>query len=605
MVRIVALLGALFAVALGARNASAQTAPEIEVQADPVVEVGATATVKLQVSAQETPSDPALTASANVAVVGQSSVFQMDLRGMTSKQILVVTFTVQGKSIGNAVVTPSVVVGGRKYTGRPTPIKVVAAGTGPRKPAPQAPVFPFPFGPGFDPFRDLFDDDEPSARLQNQTPTDPKLGLDFAPAPIAFLHASTDKRRAVVGEQVILEIDLYVEAERPNPDLSDSHEPTLSRFIRRTMIDDARPPDVLGLARVGGGLYRVTRIRRAALFPLEAGDLEIGPMQLTMTVGRRAFPRTTDPITIHVTEPPSEGRPTGYVLGHVGEFTLQAEVTPREVKRGDVVSVRLELGGKGNLPASLPTPVRADVEWMEPEVHDQVGRLDVDHWGGKRTFNYVVRMKKEGDIDLGAITLPFWNPEKHAYEIARAELGKIHVSPGALSEDEQPSKLPELPPLKASLAGSKIKKHIDDSPLFWGALLAPVAIFVSAAGARSAMQKTKEAIAKRSASPARELARRIEAAKNACAGTDARAADAAVVRVLEQAAIVKHDVNVRGITSSEAVRALEQAGARTEVARELVATIRACEDARFSPDGGGIDAARERWERAQKVVEDL
>jgi hypothetical protein len=242
---------------------------------------------------------------------------------------------------------------------------------------------------------------------------------------------------------------------------------------------------------------------------------------------------------------------------------------------------------------------------MEPEVHDQVGRLAADRWGGIRTFDYVVRMKKEGDVDLGSIALPFWNPEKKVYETARTELGSIHVTPGAYDDDTARDKLPELGAAKASLAGTSIRKHIDDSPFFWAGLLAPLAIFVSAAGARTAMQKTKEAIAKLGASPMRELARRMETAKIACSNSDAGAADAAIVRVLEQAAVAKRDVNVRGGTKSEATSLLEEAGVKSDTAKELVAILLECEDARFSPDAGDMNNAKKRFERAQKVVEAL
>lgn len=582
------------------------SAQEIQAQADPVVEVGGRGTIKVQVTSESTASDPSLAMAPNLAIIGQPGMFQMDLRGMANKQILIATFTVVGKTPGLVVVTPSAVINGKRQMGKQIEVKVVPAGSGVKNKPQQPPAFQFPFGPGFDPFKDFFNNepDEPTPKVQ-KTPTDPKLGLDYAPAPIAFLRATLDKTRAVVGEQVMLEIDLYVDADYPDPEMSDAHEASVSKFIRRSMIDETRSFDVLGYAKVANETYRVTRIRRAALFPIEAGDLEIGAMQVSMNIGRKPVPRTTDVLTVHVAEPPMEGRPPGYVVGTVGTYELKAEVTPREVKRGGVVSVRFELTGQGNVPSVLPVPVRADLEWLEPNVHDQIGRLDTERWGGMRTFNYVVRMKKEGDVDLGRIVLPFWNPVKLAYETAGVELGSIHVLPGALEDDNPQSKLPELPAPRASLAGSRVHRHLDDSPFFWGALLAPALVFASAAGARTALRKTKEAMEKRNRSPMRELARRTDAARAACDEKDARAADAAIVRLLEQAALAKHDVNVRGGTKSEAQRALEDAGVKEDVAKELIAILRACEDARFSPDDAGIDHARERFERACKVVEDL
>src|SRR5581483_10698402 len=230
---------------------------------------------------------------------------------------------------------------------------------------------------------------------------DPKLSLENAPAPTAFLRATTDKKSAVVGEQVILEIDLYSEAGLPEPDFNDPHEASTPQFVRRSLMIDDTKPEKLGQATAGGKLWDVKRIRRAALFPLEAGELTISAMSMNMISIRGRGVRMSDPISIHVEEPPKQGRPSNYALGDVGAYTLTAEVTPREVKRGDVVSVRMELSGKGNVPAAIPLPTRAGIEWMDSEVHEKIGRLDVDHWGGTRALTYVVKMKKEGDIDLG------------------------------------------------------------------------------------------------------------------------------------------------------------------------------------------------------------
>src|SRR5262249_53925140 len=152
-----------------------------------------------------------------------------------------------------------------------------------------------------------------------------------------------------------------------------------------------------------------------------------------------------------------------------------------EIERGGAVGVTVELKGSGNLPAALPVPVRAGVEWLAPETHEKLGTVQgTDRFCGTRTFAYVVRVQKEGDVDLGEIALPFWNPEARAYQFAKAALGTVHVKPGAVpasAADAPPEILPDMPVPRMSLAPPRAPQgRFADSALFWFAVaFAPLA----------------------------------------------------------------------------------------------------------------------------------
>jgi hypothetical protein len=275
------------------------------------------------------------------------------------------------------------------------------------------------------------------------------------------------------------------------------------------------------------------------------------------------------------------------------------------VKRGDVVSVTVDLGGVGNVPDRITVPARSGVEWLEPEVHEKVGRVDPDRWGGSRTMTWVVRMLSEGNIDLGELALPYWDPQRKVYETARATLGSIEVLPGTAPATSASSKLPDLPGARASLSRATARGHTDDSPWFWGFLVAPALVLASAAGARAAGKRVSERLAARSVSPARELERRVREADDACKGSDARAVDTAIVRALEHATVARRGVNVRGSTRVLAEKKLTDAGIDGAIAADLLSIVASCEEARFSPDGSKVEAARERWKRARRVLESL
>jgi hypothetical protein len=95
--------------------------------------------------------------------------------------------------------------------------------------------------------------------------------------------------------------------------------------------------------------------------------------------------------------------------------------------------------------------------------------------------------------------------------------------------------------------------------------------------------------------------RRAEA-ESALRGTDGKAAASAVARSLEAAVLAETSVNVRGTSGDAAIRELVDAGVTEDAAREAIAVLRACEDARFSPDGVSIDDAQALWKRAEAVL---
>jgi hypothetical protein len=324
--------------------------------------------------------------------------------------------------------------------------------------------------------------------------------------------------------------------------------------------------------------------------------------------------RRTEPFRIHVTEPPLAGRPPGYAPGDVGHFTLSAQVQPRSIEQGGAVGVRVELSGTGNVPSSISPGARDGVEWLAPEVHEALGPTGHDAYGGKRSFDFVVRIQKGGDVDLGDLTLPFWDPDQRSYQIARAALGTVKVTPSAAAAStsaaaERP--LAGLPEPRPTLGGPITHGvHLDDSPLFWVGLGAGPLFFAVAVAARAVGRRVLRTVQSRRASPAADLRERMSSADVACRAGDPRGADAAIARALEAATMAHVGVNVRASVGGEVVERLERAGVAPEAAESFAKLLRECETARFSPEaveGGdaGRDAARSRWTRAQGIIRSL
>jgi hypothetical protein len=618
-------------VLVGAREARAQNDVQIRAEADAdTVGVGDMLHVELSATSASTmPADPRTGSTTGFSVRGQNqspSQTHISVNGSRSdRYTLVVDWSFQAQRTGTFSLGPmSVDVGGVRVQAKPLSVRVVPAGQAPaQRPRQQQPrPSPFGFSP-FDPWRNLMPGMPPMPGVDVAPPTppqfevDPKLALDSAPGAVYFLHATVDRTSAVVGEQVTFSVlqyrDVAAAVELEEEDLHDAQVPD---FVKHPLHRDDQEPTLVGYASVGGKTWEVRLVRKWALFPLRAGDLAIEPMSVTLARGRGSpgGTRRTEAFHVHVTEPPLAGRPPGYALGDVGRFNLAAQVQPRSVEQGGAVGVHVDLSGTGNLPAALLPAAREGVEWLAPEVHEGLGPADHDAYGGKRSFDFVVRLQKSGDVDLGELSLPFWDPDLRRYQVARAALGTVKVTPsvasgGAPAKDERP--LQNLPPPRLSPEGPVVHEaHVDDSPLYWLGLAGGPLMFVAAVLARRVAGAWAGARRRRRASPDADLKERIASADAACRAGDPRGADAAIARALEAATLAHLGVSVRASVGEEVTRRLELAGVAPDAASSFATLLRECEAARFSPEdldaaGVGQDAARSRWARAQGIIRTL
>lgn len=618
-----AALFAVWVVALTPRIAAADAPPQVSASVDPdTVGAGETFQVEIQATSPDTmPSSIDVNAPAGLVLRAKnSSPMQQHtfINGSRSDQYTLTSdWVLQATRVGSFALPASVVVGGKRYPISPLHVRVVPAGQAPARKQRQN-AAPSPFGgfSPFDPWKQLFGGmpnpvPEPPPQRQ-EVNIDPKFSLDAPRGDTVFLHAAIDKNAAVVGEQITLSVYQYIDV-TPSGDISsdDMHFPDVVDFVKRPLVADNTDAPVLGYASAGGRIWQVRLFFRWALFPLHAGDLSIGPTVIEIVRGRspQKEKRTTESFRIHVTEPPLAGRPPGYAIGDVGRFALAAQVEPRQAEQGGAVAVHVELSGTGNMPAMVTPPAREGLEWLTPDVHESMGPTSGGtQYGGKRSFDFVVHVNRAGDVDLGELTLPYWDPDQRRYSVARAPLGTVHVNPNAAAAAKVPDKasevLPGLPPVRTSLEGlPAARPHPDDSPWFWVLAIGggPLAFGLSV-GLSSIAKRVTSAWKERRTSPASELRERVSAAREACVKGDARAADSAIGRALEAAAMAHAGVNVRGAIGRELTEKLERAGVASDAATTVAELLRECEAARFSPDAAELAATRDRWSRAQAAI---
>lgn len=463
---------------------------------------------------------------------------------------------------------------------------------------------PDPFDPfgsigGMDPFDDMLD------RMRRRSGTDldrlpdapDGIALESPPDPIAFMIAKVDKTQAVVGEQVLLSIYAYG-GRGMFQEASGAREPALTDFLAQRLVEDPSRQPVYQFTTQGQPWIAV-KVRELALFPLRAGELEIGPIKFGF-LGRR-YPddrqgagglwRSSQPVRISVSEPPAAGRPPGYT-GEIGDFVLVASVEPRTVDAGGAIAVSASVKGSGRLPSALKLPEQAGVEWLEPTLTDQ--DVNEARVGGTRRFSYVVRLSRAGEIDLGQLTLPYYNPGTRQYVVRSVALGKVTVTPSATSAAPVQAsgsgpRLSELASLRlAPSAAATPARYIADRFGFWLVLLLGPTLVLTAAGAQRAARALRIAWRKRDSSEGAQALQALKEAKSAHQVGDFAGVASGIERALYRALGAATGLKLRAVMRAELAATLIAAGVERELADEAVALLDTCDHIRFAR-GQGVD----------------
>ena len=548
------------------------------------------------------PSSPRLPQPPGAVVHGPSVSSQQHVQisggAIERRQGFTATWTVVPNRIGKLRVGPaSVLVGSMQHQSDAVVIEVVPPGQGPPSRSNRGPFGssdPFdifnrrgsPFPPGL--FDDPFEQDD-SLAFVPEYPAEYKVSQ--APDPLAFVRTRFDKKALVVGEQ--LTFTAYVYGGQGPFDMGGLSEPQTADFISIPIQED-RPDVRMYQVDIGENIWHAAKVRELALFPLKTGMLQIGSMRVGLR-GRgysargNLLERLSPPVTISVSEPPLAGRPAGYRIGDVGSYELSANVEPRTAEQGGAVAVTVTLKGVGNLPLKLELPQSKGIEWLDPQIRGEVGP-QAGVVRGERHFQYVVRVSKSGNVDLGELRLPYWDPNKNAYFTAKAQLGSIQVKPSAhgasqaqAEANETSTKLSRALAPRAQLAGAPAEPApLTDVPWFWACLaLAPATVVLGEVTRRTTRNLRKNLNARRA--DATSLGQRAlvnaEKALEQGHGKEAIAsAEKALFLAIEGATGLKG----RGLLRQELEQKLKESAVAPTTATELTGLLHSCETARFT-----------------------
>ncbi|HUP19569.1 MAG TPA: BatD family protein, partial [Gemmatimonadota bacterium] len=490
-VRTAAAIGALLTV--GAAGAAAQV--RVDARLEPArIALGGTAELVIEVSSSGIRADvgePTLPDLGPIEVLGQSREWGVRMAGTDVTRHTTFRYVLRPAAAGTLRIDPvRVTVDGVTHRTAVRRILVVdAAGIG------------------------------PAWRGPSENPAD----LEGPPA--IFAVTRVDRPSAWVGEQVTLTFTFYHDPRVPLSDSPDYDPPDTPGFWRIELDDAPR----VGIERIGGRSYHVQRFRYA-LFPLRAGELEVGPATVRVVEPDPARwwlpgePRTirTEPLVIDARPLPVPA-PADFD-GAVGRFRLSGGLVDRRAAVGSPVRLELTVDGTGN-PSSVPPPTLPD--WPDVAVRAPAVEAATDLRGrsveGRKTFRWLLVPRAEGALDLGLARLAYFDPAAGTFSVDSLRLGEIRVEPGARDDDPAVAAGPTLWPARTPAAPRPA--GLAGQGWYWGALAGPWLGWLAVLATRRARRSRP---ADRSRRQARlELLRATSALE---AGGPAAAATAAIDR---------------------------------------------------------------------------
>ncbi len=264
-----------------------------------------------------------------------------------------------------------------------------------------------------------------------------------------FLKTEVSKRQAVVGEQLIVEYKLYFRLNVRGYNVDKM--PANTGFWSEDFEMPAQP--VIDSKVIDGLNYNVAVLKKVALFPTQAGPLEIQPLQLTVEAlapqqrrrsqsvfdsffddpfGRTVRRTVTSPvIKIDVQPTPAAGKPANF-SGAVGRFDFSAALDKNQVPANEAVSLKLKLSGQGNIKlAELPVPeLHPDLERYDPKFDASINSAG-NAIQGSKSAEYVLIPRLPGAYTIPALSFTFFDPQTRQYKSVQSAPIGLTVTPGS------------------------------------------------------------------------------------------------------------------------------------------------------------------------------
>ena len=258
-----------------------------------------------------------------------------------------------------------------------------------------------------------------------------------------FIKVSANKHRVHEQEPVLLTYKVYTlvdltQLEGKMPDLTGFHTQEIPLPQQKSF----------HIERVNGRPYRSVTWSQYVMYPQMTGKLEIPSITFNGTVIQQN--RNVDPfeaflnggsgyievkraikapgMTIQVDPLPK--RPANF-SGGVGKFNISAQLNKNEVKANEPITLRVIIGGTGNLKLIKQPVVEfpKDFDKYDAKITDKT-KLTTNGVEGNMIYDFLAVPRNQGSYVIPAIEFVYYDIAANAYKTLKTEPFKLSVAKG-------------------------------------------------------------------------------------------------------------------------------------------------------------------------------
>ena len=457
------------------------------------------------------------------------------------------------------------------------------------------------------------------------------------------MHEDAEPRMSSSGK--ISANDLFVKVSASKRRICEQ-EPVLLTYKVYTLVDltslDGKMPDLKGfhtqevplpqqksfhLEKVNGKNYRCVTWSQYVMFPQMTGKLSIPSITFKGIVVQRN--NSVDPFEaffnggsgyvevkrnivapgIDIQVDPLPKRPVDF-SGGVGHFTISAQLNHKTVKEGEPLTLRVVVGGIGNLKL-IKQPVvdfPKDFDRYDPKVSDKT-KLTANGIEGNMIYDYLVVPRNRGDYTIPAVSLTYYDTSTNSYKTIKTQPLQVKIEKGdgnKTTVDDFSDQPKDIKPIKTSdedVVG--VYTSFVGSGSYWLWLVLPFVVFVAVLVVfRKRALDSANIVASKQKRATKVATKRLKTAYRLMkAGRSGEFYDE-VLRALWGYVGDRMNMPVESLSRENVVEAFEARNVQKETTEKFVHALDECEFERYSP-GDPAGNMNKTYESAMIAIMDI
>ncbi len=437
-----------------------------------------------------------------------------------------------------------------------------------------------------------------------------------------FVKVSASKRRVCEQEPVLLTYKVYTLVDLTS---LDGKMPDLKGF--HTQEVPLPQQKSFHLEKVNGKNYRCVTWSQYVMFPQMTGKLSIPSITFKGIVVQRN--NSVDPFEaffnggsgyvevkrnivapgIDIQVDPLPKRPVDF-SGGVGHFTISAQLNHKTVKEGEPLTLRVVVGGIGNLKL-IKQPVvdfPKDFDRYDPKVSDKT-KLTANGIEGNMIYDYLVVPRNRGDYTIPAVSLTYYDTSTNSYKTIKTQPLQVKIEKGdgnKTTVDDFSDQPKDIKPIKTSdedVVG--VYTSFVGSGSYWLWLVLPFVVFVAVLVVfRKRALDSANIVASKQKRATKVATKRLKTAYRLMkAGRSGEFYDE-VLRALWGYVGDRMNMPVESLSRENVVEAFEARNVQKETTEKFVHALDECEFERYSP-GDPAGNMNKTYESAMIAIMDI